>query len=682
MIHMKTKNIEEGREKEHSPHDHLFFIMSLAVICFMLLFAGISVVSATVTYDGTKIIISDGAENLTSINNTLSNASLLEQLSPKEWLLKVPILVQGPAGRLDINDSDCDMLKMKGLSGAIKIRAEDGASIFIDNVNITGWDITNNADIAVSDVQPMIESQYNNTLNVTNTYFKHVYIHYYHDETPDTVDNCTFFESNPVGISSDYSLYKTITHNKFYDCWEHNYAETAVTGPMGSMVDYYTYTNFSYNYAFGQPGDNMADNVVIGAGSTVIGNEIIYAGWNLIEIVRDTFCRDNILHDSGGNHNGFNAGAQPWDRYFINNYYYNIDPYSGNYIQLCEEPQCSEIVFPYRTYIINSRAENCGGGFSFHGGYDSYVYNFTSSNAENGFTLGAGNNYIRKSRFTNSSEGYPGSYYGIEFSDWNPSTYGYCDNGTVIDTTFRDNIYDMVLGLEGINQVVNLINTYNDASKAPPTLSFAASGGELREYVYLDVLVQDQNGNPIQGATITIENLVDANYPAINLTLPPPPPDLWELPEEPLPMPSIKNFTSITTGSDGHTPLPNYGWSPNPEPTIALMFQKRTSSGTTSGYSYKITAERDGWSNSTIVTPDSSWYRSDPNTYQNTITIVLPLSHERKLPVARPVCATGIAILIVIAYWRYRRRRRRMRSGGFIVLVPGITGEWIPFLYN
>jgi len=48
---------------------------------------------------------------------------------------------------------------------------------------------------------------------------------------------------------------------------------------------------------------------------------------------------------------------------------------------------------------------------------------------------------------------------------------------------------------------------------------------------------------------------------------------------------------------------------------------------------------------------------------------------EHKLPVARPVVVTGIAILIVVAYWRYRRRRRRMRSGELIVLVPGITGE-------
>ena len=54
---------------------------------------------------------------------------------------------------------------------------------------------------------------------------------------------------------------------------------------------------------------------------------------------------------------------------------------------------------------------------------------------------------------------------------------------------------------------------------------------------------------------------------------------------------------------------------------------------------------------------------------------------EHKLPVARPVVVTGIAILIVVAYWRYRRRRRRMRSGGFIVLVPGLAIDWLPFIY-
>jgi len=65
-----------------------------------------------------------------------------------------------------------------------------------------------------------------------------------------------------------------------------------------------------------------------------------------------------------------------------------------------------------------------------------------------------------------------------------------------------------------------------------------------------------------------------------------------------------------------------------------------------------------------------------------THTIEVESAGKHKLPVAKPVCATGIAILIVITYWRYRRRRRRMRSGRLIVLVPGITGVWSSFIYN
>jgi len=50
-------------------------------------------VPATIEYDGEKIIIKNGAATLTTINEELNNPDLLEQLSPKEWLLKVPIHV-------------------------------------------------------------------------------------------------------------------------------------------------------------------------------------------------------------------------------------------------------------------------------------------------------------------------------------------------------------------------------------------------------------------------------------------------------------------------------------------------------------------------------------------------------------------------------------------------------------
>jgi len=111
------------------------------------------------------------------------------------------------------------------------------------------------------------------------------------------------------------------------------------------------------------------------------------------------------------------------------------------------------------------------------------------------------------------------------------------------------------------------------------------------------------------------------------------------------------------------------------------------------------TVTTDGYSNTTnntggyiitipignyTVTASKTGYHSNSTTaqvFENQTTVVdfILSRHKRKLPVAKPVCATGIAILIVVVYWRYRRRRRRMRSGGFIVLVPGVAVEWSSF---
>lgn len=578
----------------------------------------ISTAFASISYSGGIIYVDNSTENLTTINASINDPTVLNQTANKEWLLNASLYVQNPLGCLYINDSDCDILKMKGLPSTIMIRADSGASIFIDEItNITGWNTTGNTDIVVSDNQPRIQSYYNNTLNVTNSYFKHVYIHYLYDKTPDAVNNCTFFESNPSGISSYLSLNKTITYNNFYSCKEHNYEDTVRTGPTGQWVEYYSYTNFSYNYAFGQAGDTMSDNVMIGAGSTVFGNEIIWGGWNSLLSVRDTIFKNNIIH-TNIEHNGFNCGPYPSDRYYINNYCYDIYPYSCNYIQVCDS--CDPWSWPYRHYIINERATNCGSGFKFTGGYDSYIYNYTSNNAHNVIICGSGNNHIRKSSMNNS-----GASYGFLLSEWNvEGGYGTVDNLTIIDTTFNNNTPDIYMDVYSGDAIVSVFNTY-DETKQPPTLTWEEVKGEIREYVYLDILVQDQNGDPIQGATITIENLNDTNYPAINLTLPPPPPDLTSVPDEPLPLPVVQNLTSLTTNSTGHSLLPNYGWSVNPESTITLMFQKRTNSGTTSGYTYQITVSKNGYNtnNSINVSPDSTWYRTSPDTYQNTTTIVL-----------------------------------------------------------
>jgi len=98
--------------------------------------------------------------------------------------------------------------------------------------------------------------------------------------------------------------------------------------------------------------------------------------------------------------------------------------------------------------------------------------------------------------------------------------------------------------------------------------------------------------------------------------------------------------------------------------------------------SYYYLIKRDGFDFATKQPNSSGYIQFNNSEWSTRIFTIEESSDKRKLPVARPVCATGIAILIVIAYWRYRRRRRRMRSGGLIVLVPGITIDWLPFIYN
>ncbi|MCK4532273.1 carboxypeptidase regulatory-like domain-containing protein [bacterium] len=587
------------------------------LFCYLvvLLFTGASVVNATVTYNGTRIMISNGAESLTTINQTLNDPSLLEQVSAKEWLLKVPVYVAGSEGALYINNSDCDLLKIKALPSPIVIEVRSGGSIVIDNTDITGWDMDNNTDITITDNSPSIESWYNNDLNASNTYFKHIQIRYIYDETPDTIDNCTFFESNTVGISSYYSLHKTITHNKFIDCYHCSYKETNWDGVS---EDVYTYTNFSYNYCIGHDGYSIfSDNVQIGSGSTIIGNEIILGGWNIINRGTDTLLKDNIIHDNAGHHNGFNpGGARAKYITHINDYAYNIENYTGFYFQRSDSYKDTH--FPQYERIINSVAENCSAGFLTFYMYNSYLYNFTSiNNGGNTLLWNSRNVTFERCNISGSSWG------GMEFVG--SSSEGYPDNCMFINSRFSNNQpADIAMKLNNFNGIIYSINTYNETTMDVLTIRWSFPKGEFRDYVWLDVLVQDENSNPIQEAIITIENLTDINSPALNIV---PVESFLDINAiinrtdwgNTMLLPNKQDFTRITTNSNGHTPLPQEGH------TVALMFQKRTSSEVTSEYSYKITAAKGEYNNSLIVNPDSSWYRSEPNIYQHTVTIVLPM---------------------------------------------------------
>jgi hypothetical protein len=171
--------------------------------------------------------------------------------------------------------------------------------------------------------------------------------------------------------------------------------------------------------------------------------------------------------------------------------------------------------------------------------------------------------------------------------------------------------------------------------------------GEQRNYVWQDVLVQDILRNPVENATVTVENINNSNYIAIKVFLPSPPFVLQRYPGNPLnpdpgiSQPRVESLLNIKTLSDGHTPPPNYGWSNDTEPTITLMFQWRNKTTTITNFTYRIYAgnttklvlgttnyvfpDRKVYTNYTDITPDSSWYRpyNESQNYQNTTTLTL-----------------------------------------------------------
>lgn len=138
------------------------------------------------------------------------------------------------------------------------------------------------------------------------------------------------------------------------------------------------------------------------------------------------------------------------------------------------------------------------------------------------------------------------------------------------------------------------------------------SSGDLKVYYYADVFVQDSTSNPYNNIIVNINNNIDSSLSAINM--------------------NGIDTTSFTSTTDGHIPLPS-----NTSTSAAIFYSKRNLSGTTYmnhtvninqlDTSLKTCTAGDSaiqytWINeSVLITPTTGFYRTVPDTYQNTTTI-------------------------------------------------------------
>lgn len=265
----------------------------------------------------------------------------------------------------------------------------------------------------------------------------------------------------------------------------------------------------------------------------------------------------------------------------------------------------------WHSKCYNNNITNCTIGIHDGGAYDDqaivYVYNNSITGGTTAIEMVTSiNSYYNGNTITNPT-GYSFKYDGngvatnLTFKNnviTGTPTYSlyYPQSGTtIINTPFTTARmrYNLEGGMKLINSPISGTITWSDASP-------------IEVYHFHDVLVKDATtGLPIDGATVTITNEVDnSSYPAINIAQP------------------LVAYNTATTGSDGHTPLPMG----NESTTFALLDYVQNSTAVVS-HTYTIGAAKAGYTNNnsaiTGLNLTDDYYRTTPNTYQNTSTIFL-----------------------------------------------------------
>ena len=566
---------------------HICLKMSIIAITF--LFLSISIVSAEITWTGSHIEISGQNATISEINQAINNASILEEVSSKIWLLKAPIVVQSDAG-LIINSNDCDELRMRGMPEEDNVYIEVLGTIEISNTTITSWNTTADAPSIEYPERPYIYIYGENSKVILsnstfvslgsgahrgiiigdyNKYFKNIYI-----------ENCTFTDvvrSLYVGAGEK----AFIKNNNFTT---NNMEGISIENLDGSLIE----------------GNTVKNGIKIRASNvTVRNNSVLEAGWNGICLEgNDSIAIGNIV--TGTYHNGMqistkNGRISPTRNVFKNNEVFNIGD-NGYYLTWYGEG------YPVRVY--DAIIEDCiahdteSRGIALDG-----VTNFTARRYR-GWNIGS-----EDIDFLNSE-----NCYVIDSKlDLEPP-----ESHSDIKASYSTNI--------------NVINTQFN--------TLWVENADITIWYYLDVLVQDENGNPVEGATVTVThpNVTIDWYGngSVYKTL-----EIKPINLHVIPIPNTEglldpqNISSTITGADGHTPLPS-----DKDNTLVIADYRLDAHGspwyqhpwqTTEFNNWTITAEKDGVSVTlTGIDPDESWYRENPNTYpgegKGTIVITLPIN--------------------------------------------------------
>ncbi|MFA6097658.1 MAG: LamG-like jellyroll fold domain-containing protein [Candidatus Paceibacterota bacterium] len=583
-----------------------------------------SVSPATVTYSGGMITISSGTANFEDVYNMVNDPAVLSKTGT-EYTLTSSITID-PGATLTIDASQAGGITLKFNEPAHNTYyIMDKGTLNINNAILTSatgnaWYILSGNDAKVQldnsdiskcgiDVYPCVKTGEYDVGTTTNTVtWTNLKVH-------DNLGYYVFFTGNGsywVNIDNleAYDLtwrmfdftQATIRNSKFHDLDPGNGGLTIISWGKGGQV----YDSEFYNINTNVAGTGSVFYCKEGGGGCVFQNNHIHdvnlgyiigfygSGWP-----NTTIYKDNLIENST-----VSSAVVYWR---ANQYFGGVD---------------------LKSNFNNNILRNISGYriFEFHsGGQNVRIWNNTLENVT-----------------ATSGQSFRADY---ESGQAGGSTYhpGDSANSIIYDMNFPGNIRIYDLDVPGDQSIRGKLLPFVNVNYGSVTVNMPDD--YFYDYKYLDVKVVDSSNNPINGATVTIANDTDANYPAINLYR--------------------QTKLSVATGTDGHIPLPS-----DLTNTVAVLDFWKTSAAQQE-MTYTITASYGGKTNSIAVTPDSTWYRTNPLVSTNTVTIQLTTAVTPPAVSTADLNSDGhvnsVDFGIMMSFWNYTSKPKAdLNQDGFV----------------
>jgi len=557
------------------------FLIIKILFLLSLVFSSIDVTSAGVVYNSYYGISIDNTGNIHNMSTLYSalvdkygeeyvKENMLNEISPKIWWCGNKLSVPNP-GNFWINDTDTEELRI--------CRNQQGWSfngyITPSNVKLVSWDKETNKPYGFEGGG--ISVMYNEAHDVEFHNFNVVYFGYNYG---DSIKNLSYsnitLDHTRIGLSFQRAENITVDNitikngdPMFGDGLDHCYMNNSTLSHI-QVINVSDYQN---------PATGAYGLTLIGNNNIVHDYYINGTAWSGTNLHGSNLTVYNFTVVNSG-HNGFES--QVHDSYFRNITVKDSDAHNFFQVSHDDEPASNNIyenLYGARpgsyNFILTDNSLNTiirnstfsGTGIDICDSKNITIINCTQSDA---YGTGASGLYLTK--------------YSCDLNE----------NHKVIDSSFSNNTAGYRDIWLNYGENTKIINTDYSSLSISNNMCFT-------KYYYIDILVKNKSGSLIENSNILLLNENDSQIESVN---------------------GYGEYMNAFPTNGGRLYLPNNDRQNSP--SIANCNMTKSSESLKQLHTATITTPDDRTISLSGITPDSSWYREDPNIPTYTITAIIP----------------------------------------------------------